>query len=111
MDTWTLEQGARQILYVPDGEELTEAEAQDYLAILGQLQDKAGLGRGIAYYRNEDLGHRMIGHVMAFTYGTPESQFETSDPPKQCPDGLASDITGGINWRYQLCAVTPPKDR
>jgi len=115
VDTWTVEQGAQQIIgLAPGAEPKDEEEAQVYLEILGSLQTHTAAGKGIAYYRNEDLGHYDIGRVVALTYGTPEAQFEPEDfpdgPPKQCPDGLLRDITGGINWRYQLCAVTPPKE-
>jgi hypothetical protein len=79
------------------------------------LQRHLDAGKGVAVYENADLGHPMIGHKVALTYGTPEAQFEPEQfpdgPPEQCPDGLMREITGGINWRYRLCAVVPPSVR
>src|SRR4051812_4272700 len=82
--------------------------------VLATLFRHAGLGKGIAVYCNEDLGHPEVGHHVGLTYGTPEAQFEPKEfpdgPPEQCPDGLMTKITGGINWRYRLVAVVPPKE-
>lgn len=110
MNTWTAEQGALRIVGVPEGQEPASDDGPAVLETLDSLQAHLAEGKGLAYYRNEDLGHPMIGHVVAFTYGTPGAQFPEDGPPKQCPDGLMRHITGGINWRYQLVAVTPPKE-
>lgn len=105
---WTRREGALAILGLKaeenhdDNQHVTQTEAS--------LQRHLDAGKGIAYYCNEDLGHHMLGDVVALTFGTPEAQFEPEQfpdgPPKQMPDGLQRDRTGGINWRYQLCAVT-----
>lgn len=80
--------------------------------VRASLERHLAAGKGIAVYENHDLGHPHLGHAMAFTYGTPEAQFEgdVDTLPSQCPDGLAKEITGGINWRYTLVAVVPPKE-
>ena len=74
------------------------------------FEDHLAKGKGIVIYRNEDLGHPGIGHVVAFTFGTPEAQFEGDEStlPERCPDGLMPQITGGINWRYQKVGVIQP---
>ena len=68
-------------------------------------------GKGIVVFENHDLGHPSLGHALAFTYGTPEAQFEggVDTLPEFCPDGLAKEITGGINYRYVRVAVVPPQ--
>lgn len=71
------------------------------------LLRKLAEGKGIALYRNEELGHPMSGDVVAFTYGHPDAQFETAEPPGVCPDGLMPERTGGINWRYRLIGTLP----
>lgn len=57
-------------------------------------------GDGIAVYRNEDLGHRELGHVQMVSYGSPAALLETDTPPEQMPD-----IGHSINWRYRLHAM------
>lgn len=95
-DTWTLDQAVDKVGDNEQGD------------IRRSLEEKIASGRGIAIYENHDLGHPMLGHAVALTYGCPEAQF-TGEPPQTCPDGLLRDITGGINWRYQLVGVIPPK--
>lgn len=94
-ETWTVEQAADKV-----GPNLR-----------GALEEKLAQGKGLVIYENQDLGHPMLGHAMAFTYGTPEAQFEgdVDSLPQFCPDGLAKEITGGLNYRYTLVAVVPPK--
>lgn len=100
VDTWTIEEAAAAI-----------AEGADPTEYAAALRVKRAEGKGIAVYRNEDLGHPGLGHCIALTYGTPAAQFEPEQfpdgPPTQCPDGLLRDITGGINWRYRLAAIVP----
>lgn len=105
IETWTLEEGALRVLDLKEAP-ADEETAAEFLVTLATLQGHVAAGKGIAYYVNEDLGHPMLGHTVAFTYGTPEAQFETPEPPERCPDGLMKHITGGINWRYQLKAIT-----
>lgn len=97
-DTWTVEQAVDKIGDSPE--------------VRASLEAKLAEGKGIAVYENHDLGHPMLGHAMAFTFGHSTAQFEgdVDSLPTQCPDGLAKDITGGINWRYTLVAVIPPKE-
>lgn len=102
-ETWSARRGALAVLDLK--EEHSHEDDHDVAETEAKLHKHLRRGKSIAYYRNEDLGHPMIGHVVAFTYGTPEAQFE-GEPPKQCPDGLMPGVTGGINWRYQLVAVT-----
>lgn len=99
-DTWTVVQAADKI-----GDD-------EHHTIQAALQRHLDAGKGIAVYENHDLGHPMLGHALGFTYGTPEAQFEgdVESLPPTCPDGLAKAITGGINYRYQLVAVVPPKE-
>lgn len=96
-DIWTVEQAVNKIGDAPE--------------VRASLEAKLAEGKGIAIFENHDLGHRMLGHAMAFTFGHPTAQFEgdAESLPERCPDGLAKDITGGINWRYQLVAIVPPK--
>jgi hypothetical protein len=54
-------------------------------------------GKGCAVYRNQDLGHVDLGHRQFVSFGTPEAQIETPEPPSRLPD-----IGGAINWRYAL---------
>ncbi|WP_156027791.1 hypothetical protein [Candidatus Solirubrobacter pratensis] len=98
-ETWTIEQAATAIA---DGSD----PAEYVLALTLHIER----GKGIALYRNEEFGHPGMGHTVGFTYGTSEAQFETPEPPVQCPDGLMREITGGINWRYRLAAVVPPEE-
>lgn len=105
-ETWTVRQGALAVLDLKDDVE-HDADVLDAIeSTTERLQSYLRDGKSIAYYINADLGHPMLGHCVAFSYGTPEAQFE-GEPPTQCPDGLMREITGGINWRYQLKAVTP----
>lgn len=101
-DTWTLDQAVDKV-----GDDETHV-------VRNSLQAYLDAGKGVAVYENHDLGHPFLGHAVAFTYGTPEAQFEPEKfpdgPPTQCPDGLMKHITGGINWRYQLVGVVPPKE-
>ena len=96
-DTWTVEQAVDKIGDSPE--------------VRASLDRHLAAGKGIAVYENHDLGHPRLGHAMAFTYGTPEAQFEgdAESLPQFCPDGLAKEITGGINYRYVLVAIVPPK--
>jgi hypothetical protein len=108
LPVWTRREGALAILGLkPEG---SHDDNEHVLQTEASLQRHLDAGKGIAYYRNEDLGHHMIGDVVALTFGTPEAQFEPEQfpdgPPKQMPDGLQRARTGGINWRYVLCAVT-----
>jgi hypothetical protein len=97
-ETWTVEQAADKV---------GEGDA----TVRAALESKIADGKGLAIYENHDLGHPMLGHAMAFTYGALTAQFEggVDSLPEHCPDGLAKHITGGINWRYVLVAVVPPK--
>lgn len=99
-DTWTIDQAVDKL-----GDD-------DQHTVRKSLEAKLAAGRGIAVYENHDLGHPMLGHAMGFTYGSPEAQFEgdVDSLPQFCPDGLAKEITGGINYRYMLVAVVPPKE-
>lgn len=66
-------------------------------------------GDGVAVYRNMDLGHPDVGHVQAVSFGSPDAQLETDEPPKILPD-----IGGAINWRYHLVGTyrgVPPHIR
>lgn len=54
-------------------------------------------GDGVAVYRNEDLGSRMLGHRQFLSFGSPQAQLEGDVPPQRLPD-----IGTAINWRYQL---------
>jgi hypothetical protein len=54
-------------------------------------------GDGVAVYKNVDLGHPEIGHEQFVSFGSPEAQLETNDPPQRLPD-----IGNQINWRYSL---------
>jgi hypothetical protein len=98
LPVWTPRQGAAKVADAPED----DAAHNEVLTALVRHIDA---GKNIAYYENQDLGHPMIGHVMAFTWGSPEGQFE-DEPPERLPDGLAREFTGGINYRYGLCAVT-----
>ena len=105
---WTRREGALAILGLKA--EDTHDGNEQVIQTQETLQRQIDAGKSIAYYRNEDLGHSMLGDVVALTFGTPEAQFEPEKfpdgPPKSMPDGLQRDRTGGINWRYMLCAVT-----
>lgn len=102
ISTWTVEQAVDKVGGDEPGE--TRSKFEEFIAA----------GKGLAVYENHDLGHPMLGHAVAFTYGTSEAQFEPGQfpdgPPEQCPDGLMPHITGGINWRYQLVALVPPTE-
>lgn len=108
---WTPREGALAICGLKP-EDDRDGNVMKVDAYTDSLNRHLMANKGIAYYRNEDLGHPDVGNVIALTFGTPEAQFEPEQypdgPPKQMPDGLAKSITGGINWRYQLCAVTYP---
>ena len=105
-EVWTVEQGAQRVVGIPFGKPAESTEEEDaVLETTTTLQEKIASGRGIAYYENQDLGHPMIGHVVALTYGHPDAQFP-GEPPDRLPDGLLPHITGGINWRYGLAAIT-----
>lgn len=56
-------------------------------------------GGGIAVYVNVDFGHPDFCHRQFVSFGHPEAQIETADPPTILPD-----IGGSINWRYHLQA-------
>lgn len=100
-DTWNIDQAIDKI-----GDDEKHTVRKD-------LETKLAAGKGIAIYENQDLGHPYLGYAVGLTYGTPEAQFEPASypdgPPEQCPDGLLREITGGINWRYRLVAVVPPR--
>lgn len=104
---WTPKQGSLALAGVPEGKEPTVAQGVSAGLLQESLERHLRANKGLAYYRNEDLGHPQIGDVVALTFGTPEAQFP-DDPPKRMPDGLMPERTGGINWRYQLVAVTFP---
>lgn len=57
-------------------------------------------GDGAAVYRNEDLGSIDVGLFKITSYGSPQAQIETPEPPVQMPD-----IGNQVNWRYQLYAT------
>lgn len=101
----TLPQATSLIVAVPRAD-----DPNGWRAVHDQLKSLLDKGRGIALWRNEDLGHPGVGHCMAFTYGSPEAQFEgdAESLPETLPDGLAPEITGGINWRYRLHARLEP---
>lgn len=108
LPVWTRREGALAVLGLkPEGSHDDNPKVAQTEATIQRLLDA---GKSLAYYRNEDLGHSMLGDVVALSFGTPEAQFEPEKfpdgPPKQMPDGLQRERTGGINWRYQLCAVT-----
>ena len=112
MDEWTLEHAAKRIAGYPDGHAPTlPDEIRQVEEIQQSLQRHLDGGKGLVYFENQDLGHRDLGTVLGFTYGTPEAQFEggVESLPKFCPDGLAVEITCGVNYRYTLVAVTPAK--
>lgn len=61
------------------------------------------IGKKVAVYRNEDLGHPECGHVMAVSFGTKDSFFG-EEPPEQMPD-----FPSQINWRYRLYGTYRPE--
>jgi hypothetical protein len=70
------------------------------MIVLGWLQKR----KGVAVYRNSDLGHPQVGAVKMCSYGTPEAQIEGDHPPDRLPD-----IGGEINWRFVLESYCPPR--
>ncbi len=99
------------VLRIEQAVELIAGEGSTGDGIRDAILSKLARGGGLALYRNDDLGHPMLGDVVAFTYGHSEAQFETAEPPAICPDGLMVGRTGGINWRYQLIGVVPPLEQ
>lgn len=57
-------------------------------------------GDGMAVYQNHDMCSHDLGAILVVSYGSPEAQLETDDPPTTMPD-----FPGSINWRYQLIAL------
>lgn len=57
-------------------------------------------GDGLAIYRNEDLGHPLLGHLQFVSFGSPAAQLEVLTA-EELPERLP-DIGGRINWRYCL---------
>ena len=57
-------------------------------------------GDGMAVYQNQDMSHPRLGEKQLASYGSPQAQLETDDPPARLPD-----IGGAINWRYCLVAA------
>ena len=63
-------------------------------------------GKGVAVYENVALDSSGLGTLMAMSYGTPEAQLETDEPPDRCPD-----IGNQINWKLRLKGVVKPHGR
>jgi len=76
------------------------AEQGEEEAVVPLAERWLARGDGIAVYTNHDLGSHEVGRIIIVSYGSPEAQLETDDPPATLPD-----IGGMINWRYQLTAV------
>ena len=73
--------------------ELAEYVARQYgddpaftLAALERIERWLGRGDGAAIYENHDLSHPGLGTPQIASYGSPEAQLETSDPPPILPD-------------------------
>jgi hypothetical protein len=83
-------------------ERLIEA-GHDSTAIMAVLERALQRGDGIALYRNEALGHPEGGHWICASFGSPQAQLETDDPPVTFPE-----LNGyPPMWRYQLRAIVP----
>ena len=65
-------------------------------SVLEQLRERGGAW---AVYRNEDLGHPMLGHLQFLKFG-PECTYTRVTLPAQAPDS-----TSGLGWRYRFCGV------
>lgn len=61
-------------------------------------------GDGVAVYENADFSHPFAGHILLVSFGSPDAQLETDDPPQRLPD-----IGSQINWRYWLRVVYRPE--
>ncbi len=74
--------------------ELSEALAVTSHSIINRWLAR---GDGVAVYQNVEIGGANSGHRQFVSYGSPDAQIETAEPPVRMPD-----IGGRINWRYQL---------
>lgn len=68
---------------------------------LAQMNRWLDRGDGIAVYTNQDMGHPDLGDKRFVSYGSPDAQLDTDEPPTTLPDGLG----GTVNWRYGLTGV------
>lgn len=57
-------------------------------------------GDGVAVYRNEAMDSPRLGDRQFVSFGSPEAQIETDEPPQRMPD-----VGSAINWAYQLEAT------
>lgn len=80
---------------------------------LGYIDAWVERGDGCAVYRNEDIGHELMGHLQFVSYGSSKAQIPVPFRPSGggVPPTRLPDIGSAINWRYVLLGTYTKFDR